>query len=142
MPSRHDAGIMNDTSNPNSSQSHAENQPGGTENAGSQSGRRVLESLRSAVNEGAQQAKAAAEKAIPKVKAAVSGAAYWLGFGASFASVFSYTVAKELAPEILKAGLRDGAQAGQKKGEQWVSKLKEHHTGATPSDEATQSGVA
>jgi len=140
---------MNDTSNPNSSQPYAENQPGGPENSGAPSSRSVLESLRSAVNEGAQQAKAAAEKAIPKVKAAASGAAYWLGFGASFATVFSYTVVRELAPEILKAGFRDGAQAGQKSAEQWVSKLKEQpvgganpSTGTDPSGPATQSGVA
>ena len=139
---------MNDT-NHNSSQPGAETQPGGTGNSSRQPGRCVLESLCSAVNEGAQQAKAAAEKAIPKVKAAASSATYWLGFGASFATVFSYTVVRELAPEILKTGLRDGAQAGQKRAEGWASKLKSQpdvteaaSTGVNPADPAPQSGMA
>ena len=84
----------------------------------------MLAPLCSAINEGAQRAKAAAEKAIPKVKAAVSDATYWLGYGVSFATVFSYTVVKELAPEVLKAGCRDGAQAGRKTAEDLASKSK------------------
>lgn len=145
LPARHDVGIMNETSNSNSSQAQAENQPGGAGNPG----RGVLESLCSAVNEGAEQAKAAAENAIPKVKAALSEATYWLGFGATFASVFSYTVIKELAPEILKAGLRDGAQAGKRSGERWASRSRTQTeaagagaaTGADLSGSATPSGA-
>src|SRR5207247_8238765 len=93
----------------------------------SQPGRCVLEPLRSAVHEGAQQAKAAADKAIPKVRAAVSGAAYWLGYGVSFATVFSYTVITAMAPEVLKAGCRDWSQAGRKTAEDLASKLKAQH---------------
>ena len=74
----------------------------------------MLEPLRSAMNEGTQRAKADAEKAVPRIKAAVSGATYWLGFGVSFATVFSYIVVRELAPEALKAGWRDGANAGER----------------------------
>jgi len=96
------------------------------------------------------RAKAAAEKAVPKVRAAVSGATYWLGYGASFATVFSYTMVKGLAPEVFKAGCRDGAATAQKTAEELASKLRaqpnrrpvnpEH--GTDPSGPATQPGVA
>jgi hypothetical protein len=108
----------------------------------------LLNSLRAAVNEGSHRAKAAAEKAIPKVKAAVSDATYWLGYGLSFATVFSYTVIKELAPEVLKRGWRDGAQAGQRAAEDLASEfgVPEAHEpslspGPEPSGKATQPGV-
>jgi hypothetical protein len=74
----------------------------------------VLDSLCAAVRDGASQAKHAAEKAAPKVKAAMSDALYWLGFGVSYGSVFSAVLVKELAPEALKTGGRDGAEAGAK----------------------------
>jgi hypothetical protein len=77
----------------------------------------MLDSVRDAINEGAQQARAAAEEAIPKVRAAVSDATYWLGYGVSFAAVFSYAVVAELAPEVLKTGARDGREAGRKAAE-------------------------
>ena len=128
--------LMNDTSNPNPSRTPGESQPEGTTNpqSSSQPGRCVLEPLCSAVKEGAYRAKAAAEKAIPKIKAAVSGATYWLGYGVSFSTVFSYTVVKELAPEVLKAGCRDGAQAGRKTAEDFASELKArpHAPAVTP----------
>src|SRR5437868_13096970 len=88
---------MNETSNPNAdsgSQSEPQN------DQSSYSGHRVFESMRRAINDGAQQARAAAEKAVPKIKAAVSDATYGLGYGVSFAAVFSYTIATELAPEV------------------------------------------
>ena len=137
---------MNDTSNPNPTQPEGSANP----QASSQPGRCVIEPLCSAVNAGAQRAKAAAEKAIPKVKAAASGATYWLGYGMSFATVFSYTIVKELAPEVLKAGWRDGAQAGRRTAEEFASKSEaqpEAHgstpsPGTDPSAPAAQSGVA
>jgi hypothetical protein len=117
---------MNNTSNPNPSQPAGEGQPEGSANsqASSQPGRCVLDPLCSAVNEGAHRAKAAAEKTIPKVKAALSGATYWLGYGMSFATVFSYTILTELAPEVLKTGCRDGAQVGRRTAQDVASKLE------------------
>ena len=142
---------MNNTPNSNSSSADA-NQPGESPNpqGARQSGPCVFDRLSSAINDGASQAKAAAEKAIPKVKAALSGASYWLGYGVSFASVFSYTVAKDLAPESLKAGCKDGAQAGRKTASDLSAKLHAQ-SGATeasappdtdPSGPAVQSGAA
>jgi len=108
---------MNTTSNPNP---HSENEGTADQSSQSSPGRGIFEFVRRATNEGAQQAKAAAEKAAPKVKAALSDATYWLGYGASFATVFSYTIAKELAPEVLKAGSRDGAAAAKRAAEQFA----------------------
>ena len=86
--------------------------------------------MRDAVNEGAQQARAAAEKAVPKIKAALADATYWTGYGVSFAAVFSYTVASELAPEVLKTGSRDGAAAGKKAAEDFATRCKPQPTQA------------
>ena len=135
---------MNNTSNPNPSQAPGESQPKGTPNnqCSQQSGHCVLEPLRSAMNEGTQRAKAAAEKAVPRIKAAVSGATYWLGFGVSFATVFSYIVVRELAPEALKAGWRDGANAGERTADNLASKLRTPSgaSGAAPSAANASSG--
>jgi hypothetical protein len=96
----------------------------------SQPGNCVLEPLCSAFHEGAQQARAAAEKAVPKVKAVLSGVTYWLGYGASFAGVFSYTLARELAPEAFKTGCRAGAHSGQTTAEALATKFR-HRDGTT-----------
>jgi hypothetical protein len=143
---------MNNTSNADPSQPNDASQPEGAADpkASSQQSSSPFETLRSALNEGAHRAKDAAEKAIPKVKAAVSDATYWLGYGVSFAAVFSYIVIKELAPEVMKGGCRDGAQAGQKTAEDLASKFREQpgaqgaapSMGADPSGPAAQPGVA
>jgi hypothetical protein len=145
---------MNESSNPNPSQPNGSNQPQDTPNPSSEPGskqtRCPFESLCSAIDEGARDAKASAEKALPKIKAAISGVTYWLGYGVSFAVVFSYRTAKELAPEALKAGCRDGAQAGQRAAENLASKFKtpSHSTDAAqppntdPTSPTPQPGVA
>ena len=121
---------MNETSNPNPESETTANQR-------SSAGCCGFESLRSALNEGAQQAKAAAEKAAPKIKAAFSDATYCLGFGVSFAAVFSYTLATALAPQAWKAGAREGAQAGKRAAEEFTNHCKPQSThaegGAAPS---------
>ena len=135
--------FMNNESNLNPSQP-GESQPQGSTNGGCSplAGHGVLEPLRSAMNAGTDRAKAAAEKAVPIVKAAVTSAAYWIGFGVSFATVFSYTVIKELAPESLKAGCRDGTQAGRKVAEDLGSKLGGQGNTATPPGAETGSAIS
>jgi len=119
---------MNESSNPNPSQPNGSNQsqdiPNPSTEPGSKQTRGLFESLCSAIDEGARDAKASAEKALPKVKAAISGVTYWLGYGVSFAVVFSYRTTKEVTPEALKAGCRDGAQAGQRTAENLAPKWK------------------
>jgi len=144
---------MNNTSDPTPSQAPGETQPEGSPNPQAsppQQGRCVLGPLCSAVTDGAHRAKAAAEQAAPKVKAAVSGATYWFGFGVSFAAVFSYIIVKELAPQVLKAGGRDGSSAGQNTAEELIAKLKTRSahrgasspSGAAPSEPAAEPGAA
>jgi hypothetical protein len=121
---------MNETDNSNSQGTD----PGTNSQAtGDQSSQhtRVFDSVRNAFDEGARQARAAAEEAIPKIKEAVADATYWLGYSMSFAAVFSYTVATELAPEVLKAGARDGSAAGRKAAEDLASKRTVQAAGDT-----------
>ena len=109
----------------------------------------VLGSVCSAISKGVEDAMNAAEKAIPKVKAAVTDAAYWTAYGVSFAVVWHWTVARHLTPECLKSGYRDGAKAGREAAEKWVDQLKTGKQGATaaspdqtgPSTEGAQAGV-
>lgn len=90
-----------------------------------QSSKGGFDPIFSAMREAANDAKDAAEKAIPKVKAAASDAAYWLAYGVSFAAVFQWNVAKHLAPQRMKTGYRDGVKAGRKSAEAWMEKQKQ-----------------
>src|SRR6185295_17543343 len=65
--------------------------------------RPVGDALRDAILRGAEDARTAAEKAIPKVKSAAADAVYWTAYGVSFAAVFQWTMAKGLAPDSLKS---------------------------------------
>jgi hypothetical protein len=115
---------MNETPNSDPENPGSENQSHGSANQSSHSSKRVFDSVRDAINEGAQQARAAAEEAIPRVRAAVNDATYWLGYSVSFAAVFSYTVVTELAPEVLKTGAHDGTEAGRKAAEDFTRARK------------------
>lgn len=104
---------MNEQSNLNSEKPPGKGESKNTEDQSSQPrpdhGQSALESLRSAVHEGAREARIAAEKAAPKIKAALSDATYFIGFGISFASVFTIALTKELAHEFGKSRQRDNA---------------------------------
>src|SRR5690349_3137889 len=67
---------------------------------------RVVDGFRSAFRHGAEDARKAAEKAIPRVKTAAADAAYTMAYGISFAVVFQWAAVKELAPESVKSGVR------------------------------------
>jgi hypothetical protein len=110
----------------------------------------AFDSLLDAIHKGAEDARTAAEKAVPKVKSAAAGAVYWTAYGVSFATVFQWTLAKGLTPESLRSGFHEGVRCGAKAAEKWIEKLKrgkEQATGATPdptspSPEAAQPGPA
>ena len=112
--------------------------------------RPAFDSLRDAIRRGAEDARTAAEKAIPKVKSAATDAVYWTAYGVSFAAVFQWTLAKDLAPESLKSGCHDGVTAGREAGEKWLEKRRQGKEMATdgtpdqagPSADAVQSGAA
>jgi len=111
---------------------------------------RVLGALSSGIRQGAEDARIAAENALPKVKSAAAGAVYWTAYGVSFAAVFQRSLAKGLAPESLKSGVRDGVKAAEAAAQKWIEKLsqrKEKATDATPdqagpSADAVQPGAA
>ena len=97
--------------------------------------RLVFDALRDAIRKGAEDARTAAEKTIPKLKSAAADAVYWTAYGVSFAAVFQWTLAKGLAPESLKSGLRDGVKTAEEAAQRWSNKLrqrKEQATDATP----------
>ena len=87
-------------------------------------GRCALDSVYSAIRKGANDAKDAAEKALPKITSAASDAGYWMSYGIAFAVVFQWTVAKHLTPGCLKSGYRDGLKAGKEKAETWIAERK------------------
>jgi hypothetical protein len=98
----------------------------------------VLTSMSSAFEEGARKARASAEAAVPKVKAAVSGAAYWCSYGVAYAAVFSAVAIKEIAPAVFATGCRDGANAGRASAEKFAANL---HTKKTAAPHAPTAGV-
>jgi len=140
---------MENTANPQSEQNNGDRVTGEAtgEQAQPQPARRAFESFRGAIRKGAEDARAAAEKTIPKVKSAAAGAVYWTAYGAAFAAVFQWTLAKGLTPESLKSGLRDGVKGGTEAAENWFEKLKQRKEKASeqqpgPSTEAPQPGAA
>src|SRR5690349_11369692 len=89
--------------------------------------RRACDAVFSALNKGAEDARKAAEEALPRIKAAASEAAYWTAYGTAFAAVFQWTLVKHLTPETVKSGCRDGVKAGKDAAEKW-SAPKTHDT--------------
>jgi hypothetical protein len=85
----------------------------------------VLSSICTAMRKGVEDARNAAEKAVPRMKSAANDAVYWAAYGVSFAAVFQWTVARSLAPECLKSGCRDGVKAGREAGEKWAHQLRQ-----------------
>ena len=133
---------MDNTVNPQSEQDASDRVKAETASAQAasqpQSERRILDALRDGVRRGADDARTAAEKAIPKVKSAAADAVYWTAYGASFTVVFHWAMAKGLAPESLKCGLRDGVKGGKEAAEKWLDRLRQRKEKASaPSPEPT-----
>ena len=84
-------------------------------------GRCAMDSVYSAIRKGANDARDAAEKALPKIKSAAADAGYWMSYGVAFAAVFQWTVAKQLTPDCFKSGYRDGVKAGKERAEKWLT---------------------
>ena len=139
---------MDNTPNPQSE--HGDSNPLTEETASAQAQpppqpeRPVFDSLRDAIREGAEDARTAAEKAIPKLKAATADAVYWTAYGISFAVVFQWTFAKGLTPESLKSGVRDGFKAAEEAALKWTDKLRQRKEKAADaaSGQADQSAGA
>lgn len=130
---------MNESTNPNQNP-NPENESAQSGPQGAYHTRSFTESVRSAWNDGAERARAAAQEAVPKIKAALNDTGYWASYGASFAAAFTTTLAKEFAPESLKKGGYDGAQAGKKAAEDFANQRKSspsQNTGGAPPDLGT-----
>src|SRR2546422_181580 len=101
--------IMDNTANPQSE--HGDSDQVREETASAQAKpqpqpeRPVFDALRDAIRRGAEDARTAAGKTVPKVKSAAADAVYWTAYGVSFAVVFQWTFAKGLTPESLKSGV-------------------------------------
>src|SRR5438552_80948 len=104
-----------------------------------QPGRPAFDSLHDAIRRGAEDARTAAEKTIPKVKSAAIGAVYWTTYGVTFTAVFQWSLAKGLAPKSLKSGCRNGVKAGREAAERWIEKLKQRKEKA-PAASSEQTG--
>src|SRR5438128_10507301 len=145
---------MENTGNPqsqhNDSDRVADETTSGPAKSQPQHERPVFDAFRDAIRKGAEDARTAAEKAIPKVKSAATDAVYWTAYGVSFAAVFKWTLAKGLTPESLKSGFRDGIKGGTEAAEKWIEKLKQRKAKASeaspeqpgPSTEVVQPGTA
>jgi hypothetical protein len=86
---------------------------------------RFFDNLLSAMRKGAEDAKIAAERALPKVKAAAAQADYWAEYGISFATSFTATLAGEITPEPLKNGWRTGVRAGKEAALRWATEMRQ-----------------
>ena len=103
----------------------SENSTGASSAEGATPQTRVSDSLRSAFQKAADDARKAADEAIPRIKAAAAEAAYWTSYGVTFAAVFQWTLVKGLTPESVKSGSADGAKAGKQTAERWAATAPE-----------------
>ena len=87
---------MDNTANPQSEHCNGDRVTGETAKPQSQPETKVFGGLGSGIRRGAEDAKTAAEKAIPKVKSAAAEAVYWTAYGVSFAAVFQWTLERAL----------------------------------------------
>lgn len=94
-----------------------------TEN--SRTGKRSFDTMISAMRTGAEDARKAAEEAIPKIKYAASSASYWAAYGVSFAVTFQWT--------LLKVGGGDGIKVGKEAAQQWLERVKQGKRAESPS---------
>jgi len=139
---------MDNTANPQSEHGDSDQVTGAMASAQAkrqpQPERPVFDAIRHAMRKGAEDARTAAEKAIPKVKSTAADAVYWTAYGVSFAVVFQWTFAKGLAPETLKSGFRDGVKAAEEAALKWTDKLRQRKEKATDaaSGQADQSAGA
>jgi hypothetical protein len=83
---------------------------------GHKAGMRPIDTIINAMRTGAEDARRAAEEAIPKLKYAASRASYWAAYGASFAAAFEWTLAS--------VGGREGIRAGKEAAQRWLERVK------------------
>ena len=117
--------IMDNSTTPQNKPGDKDHETGEAASAQPQPQPQADRSFLGGLRQGAEDARAAAEKAIPKVKSAAADAAYWTAYGVSFAAVFHWALAKGFTPESVKSGVRDGVKAGAEAAQRWMDKLRQ-----------------
>jgi hypothetical protein len=77
---------------------------------------RPFEAIGSALRRGAEDARPAAEGALPRLKSVLNSAVYWTAYGLSYGAIFQWTLAK--------AGSLEGVRKGRSTAEQCLERLK------------------
>ncbi|MBI5386052.1 MAG: hypothetical protein HZA90_15360 [Verrucomicrobia bacterium] len=127
---------MNETSNSNpgpANGSPADPQAASSPDHTPQPKPSAFDPLRRALHQGADDARAAAEAAVPKLKRWVAEAARHTAYGAAYAVAFQFTAARLLCPEVIKDGCRRGSQAGATAAERWVERMWQQKNAAATS---------
>jgi hypothetical protein len=101
----------------------------------------VLHSIADALRKGAEDARKAANQAVPTLQSAAADAAYWLAFGVSFAAALPCGLARQLAPEVIKSGCRDGLESGRRAAERITRQLTRQNKDAEPNPAASLESV-
>lgn len=102
------------------------NMENGTQSAQSpNTSNRALDSVMTAVRTGADDARKAAEEAIPKIKSAAWKATYWTAYSVSFAAAFQWA--------LVRAGGSEGLKAGREAAEGWFERIRQRNAAQSAS---------
>lgn len=88
----------------------------------------AFEPIRQALHQGAQDARAAATAAVPRVKHLLAEAARQVAYGTAYAVAFQVTLARLACPEVIKDGSRRGYEAGTSAAREWVEMGSQRQT--------------
>lgn len=122
---------MNDTT------SHSEC-AGENPRSASAGGQCVFDRMCSGFRRGAEDARQAAQEAVPKLRSLAAQVAYGVAYGLSYGGTFGFTVANELCPPVIKDGLRDGVQQGRTAAEAFAARFRRPSEPATTSEPPVQ----
>ena len=84
----------------------------------------AFNNFKDAVKHGADDARAKAQEAAPKIKGAIAEAAFDLAYSVAYGTVFAGAFANEFVPQSVKEGLKKGAEAGRRASEKAREKAK------------------
>lgn len=87
--------------------------------------RDFTKTVEDAFRSGAEDAKKAFEKAIPKAKDDISKGVHDVAYAVSYAAIFGTELLKEFTPDNILDGLREGSNAGRRAAEEIVRERKE-----------------
>lgn len=94
-----------------------------TENTSEES-KPSFNNFKDALKHGADDARAKAQEAAPKLKGAIAEAAFDLAYSVAYGTVFAGAFANEFVPQSVKEGLKKGAEAGRRASEKARERAK------------------